>query len=237
MKGKNPNNNPKTLRKIFQLLQPVKALLIIALICTAFSSGFQLATIKMAQYFIDDVLPSIEQQVEQIEISEEQIVSLKESCPVVADLKDEEVALVVKLLQAENTSIAIKIQDLKNRDPFFNNLEDEDISELIKTVDDYEPSTIQNKIDKTLSGYFQSIDVRSFIFIVMILFVSYGVTHGIGMFLSVLLGQKVVLNLRMTIFNHLQELSSNFYEDQQTGGIMSWLTNDINVFRIPACYN
>ncbi|MCD6218730.1 ABC transporter ATP-binding protein [bacterium] len=232
MKGKNPNNNPKTLRKIFQLLQPVKALLIIALICTAFSSGFQLATIKMAQYFIDDVLPSIEQQVEQIEISEEQIVSLKESCPVVADLKDEEVALVVKLLQAENTSIAIKIQDLKNRDPFFNNLEDEDISELIKTVDDYEPSTIQNKIDKTLSGYFQSIDVRSFIFIVMILFVSYGVTHGIGMFLSVLLGQKVVLNLRMTIFNHLQELSSNFYEDQQTGGIMSWLTNDINVFRM-----
>lgn len=231
MKSKN-ENNPVTLRRIFQLLQPVKGLLIIALLCTALSSVFQLATIKMAQYFIDDVLPSIEQQREQIDISEEQIAFLKETVPAIADLQDDEIVSIVRTLETWQTPINLKMQDLKNRESLFENLEDDDIALIIKTVEDYEPSSMQNKIDKTLSEYFKSIDVRSFVFIAMILFISYGVAHGIGLFLSVLLGQKIVLNLRMTIFNHLQELSSDFYEDQKTGGIMSWVTNDINVFRI-----
>jgi subfamily B ATP-binding cassette protein MsbA len=73
--------------------------------------------------------------------------------------------------------------------------------------------------------------VKNIIFIIMTLFIMFGITSGIGMYLSSLCGQRIVLDLRMKVFSHLQELSLSFFENRQTGGIMSWVTNDINVFR------
>jgi len=74
-------------------------------------------------------------------------------------------------------------------------------------------------------------DIHRFVFYLMILFVLSGVTYSVGFYLSVLFGQKIVLELRERIFNHLQKLSMSFFEDRKTGGIMSWVTNDVNVFR------
>lgn len=74
--------------------------------------------------------------------------------------------------------------------------------------------------------------VRSFIFLLMMLFIIFGITGGTGLYISILFGQKIVFSLREKILNHLQELSLSFFEDRKTGSIMSWITNDINVFRI-----
>lgn len=42
------------------------------------------------------------------------------------------------------------------------------------------------------------------------------------------LAQSVEHTLRMDLYNHLQELELEFYEDRQTGGLMAIVNNDIN---------
>ncbi|MBP2654153.1 MAG: Xenobiotic-transporting ATPase [Firmicutes bacterium] len=43
--------------------------------------------------------------------------------------------------------------------------------------------------------------------------------------------QKVVIDLRRTIYQHLQRLSIVFFENRQTGAIMSYITNDVNALQ------
>ena len=74
-------------------------------------------------------------------------------------------------------------------------------------------------------------NLRGLILQVMLLFVLSGLAHVPGMYLSTLFGQRIVLDLRGKIFNHLQELNLSFFEDRKTGEMMSWITNDVNVFR------
>ncbi len=45
------------------------------------------------------------------------------------------------------------------------------------------------------------------------------------------LGQKVVVDIRNDIYQHLQKLSLSFFERQQTGDLMSRITNDVNVIQ------
>ncbi|MFH1515869.1 MAG: ABC transporter ATP-binding protein [bacterium] len=227
------NKHANTPQRILQLLRPVRTLLIIALIFTSLSSLFQLSTIKMAQYFIDDVLPVIESIQDKSTVPAELIEHLKKNVPAASRMDDSYLTEVVKTIQNFEVPEDIKTQLIKDELSQFEELTDRDISAIMREISNYESApSVQNKIDFSLSSYFRSIDVRSFVFIVMLLFISYGLTHGAGLYLSVLFGQKVVLNLRMQIFDHLQELSMSFYEDRKTGGIMSWVTNDINVFRM-----
>lgn len=61
------------------------------------------------------------------------------------------------------------------------------------------------------------------------------VVHGVsallngsrGYFLG-LLGQKVLFDIRREVYNHLQSLSSSFYDKRQTGAIMSRVIGDVN---------
>ncbi len=45
------------------------------------------------------------------------------------------------------------------------------------------------------------------------------------------IGQRVVFDLRLKLFRHLQRLSMSFYEAQSTGRILSRLTSDVACFR------
>jgi len=45
------------------------------------------------------------------------------------------------------------------------------------------------------------------------------------------IGQRVVFDLRLKLFRHLQRLSMSFYEEQSTGRILSRLTSDVASFR------
>ncbi len=49
---------------------------------------------------------------------------------------------------------------------------------------------------------------------------------GGSMYLSEWLGQKVLLDLRATLFNHLQMLSMRFFEQQRSGELISRVNND-----------
>jgi len=48
------------------------------------------------------------------------------------------------------------------------------------------------------------------------------------MYLRHVLGEKFILDLRVLLYDYLQRLSISFFENQQTGEIMSRITNDVN---------
>lgn len=41
------------------------------------------------------------------------------------------------------------------------------------------------------------------------------------------IGQKVIIDIRETVYRHLQRLSLSYYEKRQTGQLMSYITNDV----------
>ena len=49
--------------------------------------------------------------------------------------------------------------------------------------------------------------------------------------LMVMVGQKIVADLRERIYAHLQELSLSFYDNTQTGLLVARMTNDVNLLR------
>jgi ABC-type multidrug transport system fused ATPase/permease subunit len=68
--------------------------------------------------------------------------------------------------------------------------------------------------------------------VVIVLFVTVGVINLIASYLQTYLvswvGERVVLDLRRTLFAHIQKLSLDFFSRQKTGWIVSRLTNDID---------
>ena len=54
-----------------------------------------------------------------------------------------------------------------------------------------------------------------------------GLKQYIATFLTQLIGQKAVLNLRMDIFRHLQKLSIRFYDRNPAGRLITRATNDV----------
>lgn len=63
-----------------------------------------------------------------------------------------------------------------------------------------------------------------------------GIGIGIGRFLWRILiigaSRKLEYNLRNKLFNHLQKLSSNYFNNHKTGDLMAHATNDINAVRM-----
>lgn len=59
----------------------------------------------------------------------------------------------------------------------------------------------------------------------------YALTHFLrfgDMYLRHVLGERFLLDLRVLLYDYLQQLSISFFESQQTGEIMSRITNDVN---------
>ncbi len=46
------------------------------------------------------------------------------------------------------------------------------------------------------------------------------------------IGQRVIIDVREAIFNHLQKLSLSYFDRRKTGVIMSNLTNDVAAFKL-----
>jgi subfamily B ATP-binding cassette protein MsbA len=59
----------------------------------------------------------------------------------------------------------------------------------------------------------------------------YASTHflrSVDLYLRHVLGERFILDLRVLLYDYLQRLSISFFENRQTGEIMSRLTNDVN---------
>jgi subfamily B ATP-binding cassette protein MsbA len=59
----------------------------------------------------------------------------------------------------------------------------------------------------------------------------YALTHflrSVDLYLRHVLGERFILDLRVLLYDYLQRLSISFFENRQTGEIMSRLTNDVN---------
>jgi subfamily B ATP-binding cassette protein MsbA len=59
----------------------------------------------------------------------------------------------------------------------------------------------------------------------------YALTHLLNfgdLYLRHVLGERFILDLRVLLYDYLQRLSISFFESQQTGEIMSRITNDVN---------
>ncbi len=59
----------------------------------------------------------------------------------------------------------------------------------------------------------------------------YALTHLLNfadLYLRHVLGERFILDLRVLLYDYLQRLSLSFFESQQTGEIMSRITNDVN---------
>ncbi|MBM4466400.1 MAG: ABC transporter ATP-binding protein [Chloroflexi bacterium] len=52
--------------------------------------------------------------------------------------------------------------------------------------------------------------------------------RSVDLYLRHVLGEKFILDLRVLLYDYLQRLSISFFENQQTGEIMSRITNDVN---------
>jgi subfamily B ATP-binding cassette protein MsbA len=71
------------------------------------------------------------------------------------------------------------------------------------------------------------------VYIIPFLLVFFQIFRGIftyfQMYLASSVGQKVVMRLRNEVFEHLQNLSFGFYEQKQTGQLMSKVLNDVGM--------
>jgi ABC-type bacteriocin/lantibiotic exporter with double-glycine peptidase domain len=73
--------------------------------------------------------------------------------------------------------------------------------------------------------------LKLFIIGLLLIYVSRSIFVSARSLLTNHLGQKVIRNVRNSVYEHLQRLSLSYYEDTQTGTIMSKLINDVNVLQ------
>ena len=220
----------QTPRKIVRLFRPHIPLLVVAVLFTSFGAGLQIALIQMIQPFVDKVVTP---QTSGASISEKPETSPNPSS---MNLQNPDLMSEVVDTFAKKSPIAITMQSSgalvsekpeTSQNPSSVNLQNPDLlSEAVETIAKKSPIPITFPKPRIDTKY-----VRGLVFQIMLLFILSGMGHGAGIYLSMLFGQRIVLDLRGKIFNHLQELNLSFFEDRKTGGIMSWVTNDVNVFR------
>ncbi|MDU4215201.1 MAG: ABC transporter ATP-binding protein [Veillonella sp.] len=88
------------------------------------------------------------------------------------------------------------------------------------------PWLIKNVVDQVLDEknmFMLNLIVGAIILIFLIRgFATYGQTYNMSY-----IGQRVIIDVREAIFNHLQKLSLSYFDRRKTGVIMSNLTNDV----------
>ena len=95
------------------------------------------------------------------------------------------------------------------------------------------PWLIRNLIDlvteQTLSAETMTI-VRNLTLIALVTFLARGVVQFLRSYEAHIAGWGVVSDARKFVYEHLQKLSLHFYEDKQTGQLMSRVINDTDLF-------
>ncbi len=89
------------------------------------------------------------------------------------------------------------------------------------------PYLMGQAIDKFISGG----DVAGLIHLSILMLAAYLLSNGFNVvanWMMASISQKALKNLRRDLFSHLQQLSMNFFDTHNAGGLMSRLTNDID---------
>lgn len=94
-------------------------------------------------------------------------------------------------------------------------------------------STIRPYLTKVaIDDYVINKNSQGLLYIVLLLFgtlVVQGIVQYTMMYLTQWIGQKVILDLRMELFKHVQKLSMRFFDKNPVGTVVTRLTNDIEV--------
>lgn len=92
------------------------------------------------------------------------------------------------------------------------------------------PWIIKDIVDQVLAE--KNVEMLYWIIVAIIgIFLIRGVTTFGNRYLMGYIGQRVVTDLRKTLFEHLQKLSISYYDKRRTGEIMSNVTNDIGALQ------
>ena len=92
------------------------------------------------------------------------------------------------------------------------------------------PYTLQFLVD----AVFQQNDsalLNQITLILVAIFATQSVFYFFRAFLLAYIGERVMTDLRIALFEHLQSLSLSFYNERRTGEIISRLTNDVSTIR------
>jgi len=94
----------------------------------------------------------------------------------------------------------------------------------------YIPAIVGKLIDKVLvSKDFAALNYVA-LSIVVVIFLQGLFLYGQTYFMSYV-AQKVVIDIRRALYQHMQRLSMVFFETRQTGSIMSYITNDVGALQ------
>jgi ATP-binding cassette, subfamily B, bacterial MsbA len=92
------------------------------------------------------------------------------------------------------------------------------------------PYSLQFLIDAVFSQADTAL-LNKITIILIIIFASQSVFYFIRSFMLSYIGERVMADLRIQLFEHLQRLSLSFYNERRTGELVSRLTNDVSTVR------
>lgn len=96
---------------------------------------------------------------------------------------------------------------------------------FVAVLGNIQPAVIGNAVDAARTGDTAGVTRNG------ILFLLFAIGAWIGMFMQLLnagwIGHRVLLRLRVEMFAHLQKLSLKFYDNNETGRVMSRVQNDV----------
>jgi subfamily B ATP-binding cassette protein MsbA len=92
------------------------------------------------------------------------------------------------------------------------------------------PYTLQFLVDAVFSKADTALLNRITIVLIFI-FASQSVFYFIRSFMLSYIGERIMADLRIRLFEHMQKLSLNFYNERRTGELVSRLTNDVSTVR------
>ncbi len=94
----------------------------------------------------------------------------------------------------------------------------------------YIPWILRDVIDKVLTARDMTM-LNTIAAGIVVVFVLRGIFFYGQTYLMSFIGQKVIIDIRETLYRHLQRLSLSYYEKRQTGSIMSYITNDVTALQ------
>ena len=89
------------------------------------------------------------------------------------------------------------------------------------------PLIARNLIDTLVTDEFNIYTVSILIFV----FLSQVVLSGISLYMMIFIGEKIILGLREDLWGRVMKFPLRFYDDNNSGEIMSRITNDTNVMK------
>lgn len=92
------------------------------------------------------------------------------------------------------------------------------------------PYTLQFLVDAVFSKADTAL-LNKITIILIFIFASQSVFYFIRSFMLSYIGERIMADLRIRLFEHMQQLSLNFYNERRTGELVSRLTNDVSTVR------